>query len=101
MALVGLAPLEAPGCRGRLDVRFEPRAGRTVVASRRHEGPLLVQRAFHPEADGTCHLYLIHPPGGVVGGDELEVSLEVAPGAAALVSTPAATKLYRSSGATA
>jgi urease accessory protein len=101
MAVVGLSALEAPGWRGTLDLRFEPRASRTVIASRRHEGPLLVQRAFHPEPDGTCHVYVLHPPGGVVGGDELEVSLEVTAGASAVITTPAATKLYRSPGPTA
>lgn len=61
----------------------------------------MIQRAFHPERDGTCHLYVLHPPGGVVGGDRLELDVEVTPGARALVTTPAATKLYRSEGAVA
>jgi urease accessory protein len=96
-----LHPLEAAGWRGRLELRFERRAGRTVIAARKHHGPLLVQRAFYPEPDGTCHVYVIHPPGGVVGGDVLEVALEVPSGASALITTPAATKLYRSPGPTA
>ncbi len=88
------------GWRGRLALEFERRGTRTVVARREHVGPLVVQRPFHPEADGTCHVYVLHPPGGVVGGDELELEVDVASGAAALVTTPAATKLYRSAGAT-
>jgi urease accessory protein len=72
-----------------------------VIARREHVGPLLVQRGFHPERDGTCHLYVLHPPGGVVGGDELELELELDKEGAALVTTPAATKLYRSAGPTA
>ena len=58
-------------------------------------GPLYAQRPFYPESDGTCHVYLLHPPGGVVGGDDLAVELEVGPGARTLATTPAATKLYR------
>ena len=68
-----------------------------MIARRRHRGPLLVQRAFH-EPDGACQVYLIHPPGGVVGGDSLAYEFKVCPEARALVTTPGATKLYRSSG---
>ncbi len=92
----------AAGWRARLDLRFAPRTGggaRTVLAGWRHEGPLVVQRAFYPEADGTCHLYLLHPPGGVVGGDALTVHAAVETGARVLLTTPAAGKLYRSAGA--
>ena len=65
----------------------------------RHEGPLRVQRPFYPETDGTCHVYLLHPPGGVVGGDELEVKLDLQPRSRVLLTTPGASKLYRSGGA--
>lgn len=71
---------------------------RTILAHRRSHGPLQVQRAFHP-GDGVCHLYLLHPPGGIVGGDTLAVSATLGEGARALLTTPAATKFYRSAGA--
>jgi urease accessory protein len=87
--------------RGRLSLVLERRGERTVVARREHVGPLVVQRPFHPERDGTCHVYVLHPPGGVVGGDVLELDIDVLPGAAALITTPAATKHYRSAGETA
>ena len=58
-----------------------------------------MQRPFFPEGDGVCHVYVLHPPGGLVGGDELDVSLDVDAGAHALVTTPAATKIYRTTGA--
>lgn len=57
-------------------------------------GPLYVQKPFYPEGD-ACHVYLLHPPGGVAAGDQLDVEVEVGPGAAALVTTPAANKFYR------
>ena len=60
-------------------------------------GPLLVQRAFY-EQDGTCQVYILHPPGGIVGGDTLSTKVVLRPDARALVTTPAATKLYRSAG---
>lgn len=79
---------------GRLSLDFERSGQRTVITRRRHEGPLVVQRPFH-EPDGTCQVYLIHPPGGVVGGDSLGHRFEVGAGARALLTTPGATKLYR------
>ena len=68
--------------------------GRTRLVERHHKGPLIVQRPFYPEGD-PCHVYLLHPPGGVVGGDELRIDVQVDAGAHALITTPAATKFYR------
>lgn len=83
---------------GRLELGFRASAERTLLSHRRHRGPLMVQRPFYPEANGCCHVYLVHPPGGVVGGDDLELDVRVGERAHALITTPAATKLYRSSG---
>ncbi len=87
----------AAGWLGRLELGLEARGGRTVLARRSQVGPLTVQRPFYPEGD-VCHLYLLHPPGSLVGGDRLDVWLNVASGASALVTTPGAAKLYRSAG---
>ncbi len=87
--------------RGELELGFHHRDGRTVLADRRHLGPLRIQRPFYPEGPGVCHAYVLHPPGGVVGGDTLHISARAQTGAHALLTTPAAGKFYRSSGATA
>ena len=87
----------ADGWRARLELGFEADAARTVLRHRRHVGPLTVQRGFHPEG-APCHSYLLHPPGGVVGGDRLELDVSVADRAHALITTPAAGKFYRSAG---
>ena len=83
--------------RGSLALRFAARDGRTVLAERRHEGPLYIQQPFFP-GDGVCHAYLLHPPGGLAGGDELTLAARCDPGARVLLTTPAATKFYRSDG---
>ena len=85
------------GWQASLHLGFRPQARRTVLAERRRLGPLAVQRPFYPEG-GICHVYLLHPPGGVVGGDTLDIDVHVRSGAHALVTTPGATKFYRSGG---
>ena len=73
-------------------------AARTVLHDR-HDGPLRVLASLYPEAAAVCHNVLVHPPGGLVGGDELTVELALDPGTHALVTTPGATRYYRSTGA--
>ena len=84
------------GWAARLDLAVARRGERMELARRSHSGPLRVQRPFWPEGDAPVHVILLHPPGGVVGGDRLEISVEVGTAASALVTTPAAQKLYRS-----
>lgn len=88
------------GWEASIDLAFRRRGGRTVLAEKRQHGPLAVQRTFHPEGD-VCHLYLLHPPGGVAGGDNLQVRVTTHPESRALITTPGATKFYRSMGPTA
>ncbi len=92
------SPAPALPWRAELDLEFSLRGARTRLTARRHCGPLLVQRPFHPEAVDVCHAYLIHPPAGVVGGDELHLSVKVGAAAQVLLTTPSATRFYRSSG---
>jgi urease accessory protein len=89
-------PAASRGWKARLELDFVERLGRTVLARRLHDGPLVVQRPFFPEADRSSHVYVLHPPGGVVGGDSLDLLVNVATRARTLLTTPAATKIYRS-----
>ena len=85
------------GWQAELELGFTPGPGGTALSHRRRRGPLAVQRPFYPEGE-VCHVYLLHPPGGVVGGDSLHVRTRVSPGAHALVTTPGAAKFYLSAG---
>jgi urease accessory protein len=85
-----------------LDYRRVADAGgdRTLVHDR-HDGPLRLLRSLYPESPRVCHSVLVHPPGGIVGGDVLEIDARLAERAHALVTTPGATRFYRSLGAAA
>ncbi len=85
------------GWHASLDLTFTEGEGKTIV-NKKHKGPLQVQRPFYPEPDGTGHVYLLHPPGGVVGGDGLLLNAYLHNNTAGLITTPGATKIYRSNG---
>jgi urease accessory protein len=84
--------------RASLALAFERRGERSVLASRTHDGPLVVQKALHPEGEGVCHAIVVHPPAGIAGGDELSLQVDVQAGAHALLTTPGAGKWYRTRG---
>ena len=81
----------------KLDLDYRLEAGRSV-ARHLHNGPLRILQSLYPEGDGICHNVLVHPPGGLVGGDTLRVEIDVGPQAHGLVTTPGATRFYRSDG---
>lgn len=81
----------------RLQLDYRSEGGRSV-ARFAHEGPLRILQSLYPEGDAICHNVLVHPPGGLVGGDTLEVSVTAAEGSHGLVTTPGAARFYRSDG---
>ena len=86
------------GWQARLDLSFDHRNSGTVLARNRHRGPLQVQKTLYPEGCGTCHAVILHPPGGIVAGDDLGVRVSLRAHARALLTTPGAAKWYRSEG---
>ncbi|NDY89628.1 urease accessory protein UreD [Ideonella livida] len=85
------------GWHGHLHLNYR-RDGDRTTALDRHDGPLRVLQRLYPEGEGICHHVLVHPPGGIVGGDELDVHIQQAEGTHALITTPSATRFYRSAG---
>lgn len=79
----------------RLDLDYTLEAERSV-ARYLHHGPLRILQSLYPEGDAVCHNVLVHPPSGLVGGDTLDMHVTVGPGAHGLVTTPGATRFYRS-----
>jgi len=90
--------LATRGWQAQLDLDYALRGNRTRLAKKHQLGPLTVQRSFYPEG-GICHNYILHPPGGVVGGDSLQLNVHTRSGAHNLLTTPGATKFYRSDAA--
>ncbi|WP_295892044.1 urease accessory protein UreD [uncultured Vibrio sp.] len=83
------------GWKASLQLTFIDRGDKTVLKHRAQQGPLAIQRPLYPEGN-PCHAYLLHPPGGVVGGDTLNINVHAEQGARTLITTPGATKFYRS-----
>ncbi|WP_396432780.1 urease accessory protein UreD [Limnohabitans sp.] len=79
----------------RLDLNYTREAERSV-ARYLHSGPLRILQSLYPEGDAVCHNVLVHPPSGLVGGDTLDMHITVGEGAHGLVTTPGATRFYRS-----
>lgn len=84
--------------QARLALEYSVQGGRTTLSGREHSGPLVVQKALYPEGNAVCHSIVVHPPGGIAGGDALTLEVHLREDAAALLTTPGAGKWYRSMG---
>ncbi|MDC8760945.1 urease accessory protein UreD [Janthinobacterium fluminis] len=85
-------------CQARLALGFADDAGTTRLVERAHVGPLRVQQPLYPEGGAVCHVIVVHPPGGVLGGDQLALGASVGPAARAFLTSPGATKWYKANG---
>lgn len=95
---------QSAGWHAQLSLRFAARdsrsalSGRTVLVERTHSGPLVVQKSLYPEGERCCHAIIVHPPGGIAGGDELQLCANLEAGSHALLTTPGAGKWYKANG---
>jgi urease accessory protein len=84
--------------KAKLTLEFAEKEGRTFLAGRQHSGPLVIQKNLYPEGDAVCHGIIVHPPGGVAGGDELTLKAGLERDSHALLTTPGAGKWYKANG---
>jgi urease accessory protein len=85
------------GWLAQLELEIACRKGKSIVSRSRQQGPLTIQKPFYPEEENDiCHLYVLHPPAGIVGGDTLELDVTACNRGSVLLTTPGATKFYRS-----
>jgi urease accessory protein len=84
--------------KAELSLGFRFADNRTVLSEKHFDGPLVVQKPLYPEGDAVCHAIVVHPPAGIVGGDQLSLRVTAAPKSAVLLTTPGAGKWYRSAG---
>jgi urease accessory protein len=83
---------------GKLNLVYADRSNNTELIHSHHQAPLKVQRPFYPEGTKICHSVMLHTAGGVVGGDRLSYNIHLQANAHALITTAAASKIYRSNG---
>ncbi len=88
----------AEGWHGKLNLVYADRLNTTQLIYSQHQAPLKVQRPFYPEGEKVCHSVILHTAGGVVGGDRLSSNIHLQSNAQALITTAAASKIYRSNG---
>jgi urease accessory protein len=93
-----LAEPIAASWKAHLSLQFEKDSSRTFVARRCSDGPLVVQKPLYPEGPQVCHAIVVHPPGGIAGGDELSIHVKSEKDSSALLTTPGAGKWYRTAG---
>lgn len=83
---------------GYLELVYKNNQGKTCLDLAYSKAPLKIQRPFYPEGEQICHSIILHTAGGIVGGDRLFESFKLQPNTQALITTPAAGKIYRSNG---
>ncbi len=81
-----------------ISLTFRKEEGKCRLVSRDHFGQLYVQKPFYPEGPEVCHVVIVHPPGGVVGGDKLALASHVSAAANVQITTPGAAKWYKANG---
>ncbi|MCG4452192.1 urease accessory protein UreD [Pseudomonas sp. MMS21-TM103] len=92
------AALFTPSWHAELQLGYARDGASTRPVLRRHRGPLRVQKHLYAEGPQVCQHIIVHPPGGIAGGDRLDISATVGAGAWAQLTSPGAAKWYRAAG---
>ncbi|MBC3952740.1 urease accessory protein UreD [Pseudomonas folii] len=98
MNLPAHTALFTPSWHAELELGYGRFGDSTRPTQRRHKGPLRVQKHLYAEGPQVCQHIIVHPPGGIAGGDRLDISASVGPDAWAQLTSPGAAKWYRAAG---
>jgi len=90
--------LFTPSWHAELELGYARFGDSTRPVQRRHKGPLRVQKHLYAEGPEVCQHIIVHPPGGIAGGDRLDISACVGRDAWAQITSPGAAKWYRAAG---
>jgi urease accessory protein len=85
---------DAIGRRARLELRFEARCGRTILAHSYAEPPLRIGRVH--DLGGAAYVILVCSGPGIFGGDELSYTIHVARGARVVLTSQSALQAHPS-----
>ncbi|MEE5130266.1 urease accessory protein UreD [Pseudomonas alliivorans] len=95
MNLPANTALFTPSWHAELELGYGRFDDSTRPVQRRHKGPLRVQKHLYAEGPQVCQHIIVHPPGGIAGGDRLDISANVGTDAWAQLTSPGAAKWYR------
>ncbi|MCE4058041.1 urease accessory protein UreD [Pseudomonas sp. Au-Pse12] len=98
MNLPAATALFTPSWHAELELAYARFGASTRPVLRRHLGPLRVQKHLYAEGPEVCQHIIVHPPGGIAGGDRLAIRARVDSGAWAQLTSPGAAKWYRANG---
>lgn len=87
------------GRHGRLSLKFRKEGLKTILRDSFSVIPMRVFPPFYPDNSGCAYFYMVNPTSGLVGGDRIESQIVVETNAHVFITAPAATKVYRSTGA--
>ena len=95
MNLPAHTALFTPSWHAELELGYARFGDSTRPVMRRHQGPLRVQKHLYAEGPQVCQHIIVHPPGGIAGGDRLDICANVGKDAWAQLTSPGAAKWYR------
>lgn len=98
VVIVGRPYAQRRAWKASIRMQVDAQDGRSRLRDCEHFGPLRIQKVLYPQGEHVAQLLLLHPPGGIAGGDQLSVQLSVEDNAHALLTTPGAAKWYKSGG---
>ncbi len=86
---------------GQLSLGAEARDGRTVLAAQAFRAPFHVSKPYWDTDTDTLLVQVVNPTAGILSGDKLESDIVVGAGAALLVTTPSASRVFQMRGGSA